>query len=125
MHTVLIVDDAEDILELAQLSFELKGWKCHPASNGDQAVQLAASLAPDVILLDYDLGRETGLDVLARLRAQAKSAAIPVVFLTGADRPEERQRFLSNGAVGVVSKPFDPMELADQVSALIERPGQA
>ena len=119
MPTVLIVDDAEDILELAQLSFELKGWASHPASSGDEALRLAISVKPDVILLDYDLGRETGLDILARLRAEPQSAGIPVVFLTGADRPAERERFLAHGAAGVVSKPFDPMALADQVTALL------
>lgn len=70
----------------------------------------------DLILLDYPLGHQSGLELLPRLRQQS---AAPTVFLTTAQGEEERVRFLEAGARGVVAKPFDPMSLGQVLEAFL------
>ena len=106
MIHVLIVDDAEDILELASIGLEIAGFSCATARSGAQALEQVAGQLPDLILLDYQLGPESGLDVLPQLR---KKCLAPVVFLTATSG--EDQKFLEAGAAGVLAKPFDPMSL--------------
>lgn len=119
----LIIDDAEDILDFATLSFDLKGWTSHTAETGAEGLRKAAELKPQVILLDFDLNGETGLDVLAQLQASPATARIPVIFLTGSDSPADRQTFVKAGALGLIPKPFDPMQLADRVALLLNSQG--
>jgi len=72
-----------------------------------------------LILLDYDLGRETGVEIMGRIRAA--NVDTPIVFLTGKNRPEEHQRFLDAGAAGVLNKPFDPMSIADDTLPFLKK----
>jgi two-component system OmpR family response regulator len=107
---ILIVDDASDILELASIGLEIAGHSFATASNSAEALQALQGQPPDLILLDYQLGAESGLDVLKQIQAVCQ---IPVVFLTAAT---EAQPFLDAGAAGVINKPFDPMALGAQVA---------
>lgn len=111
-RTILIVDDEQDVRSLVSMSLELgAGWTVLEEENGDEAVERAAAAQPDAILLDVNLGHRDGPSVLADLRRDARTAAIPVVFLTGNVRPAETSALRALGA-GVLPKPFDPMELA-------------
>lgn len=107
MPHVLIVDDAADILELAQIGLEVAGWTCECASNSEEALQKLSGA--QLVLLDYQLGNESGLDLLPRLRERTSA---PVVFLTASNESAQVQEFLNAGAAGVIAKPFDPMSLA-------------
>jgi CheY-like chemotaxis protein len=108
MTHVLIIDDAEDILELASIGLDIAGLSSSTASNSQQALQQLEQQPPDLILLDYQLGPESGLDLLPLLRQKCSA---PVVFLTAASG--EEQKFLAAGASGVLMKPFDPMSLGE------------
>lgn len=92
------------------------GWTVLEEENGDQAFARAAEALPDLIILDVNLGGRDGPSVLAELRNDARTAAIPVVFLTGNVRPEDTARLRALRA-GVLSKPFDPMALAAMIMA--------
>ena len=92
------------------------GWTVLEEENGDHAVERAAASLPDAILLDVNLGHCDGPSVLAALRGDARTAAIPVIFLTGNVRPAETSALRALGA-GVLPKPFDPMELAGSIMA--------
>lgn len=107
MPHILIVDDASDILELAQIGLEVAGWSCACASNSQEALERYQGA--ELILLDYQLGSESGLELLPRLREKTSA---PVVFLTATQEPEQLQQFLQAGAAGIIAKPFDPMALA-------------
>jgi two-component system, OmpR family, response regulator len=109
MPHVFIIDDAEDILELAQIGLEVAGWTCTSATTSAQALERLDAAEPDLVLLDYQLGSESGLDLLPRLRARTNA---PVVFLTASNEEAQVKQFLQAGAAGVISKPFDPMSLA-------------
>ena len=109
MPTVLLVDDAEDIREIAQIAFAMSGWSCVTAESGSAAAAALQNTRPDLVLLDYDLGpSENGLEVLQRLQGQL--GCTPVVFLTAS---RDTSGYMAAGAAGVISKPFDPMAIAD------------
>lgn len=110
MTRILLIDDAEDILELAAIGLEIAGLACATAKTGEQALACLQEESFDLILLDYQLGQgESGLDVLRRIRKS--SCQTPVVFLTAAADEAHRAQFMGSGAVGVLHKPFDPMTL--------------
>jgi CheY-like chemotaxis protein len=120
---VLLVDDEDDIREVAGVSLELvAGWKVATARSGEEAFALAAGEPPDAILLDVMMPGTDGPGTLRLLRSDPRTADIPVVFLTAKAQTSEQQRLLELGACGVVSKPFDPLTLADEISRALGWP---
>ena len=120
---VLIVDDEDDIREVAQMSLEMvAGWEVIPARSGDEGVRLAAEERPDAILLDVMMPGMDGPATAALLRERPETAAIPVILLTAKVQPADRRRLESLGVAGVLAKPFDPMELANQVASVLGWP---
>jgi len=114
---ILVVDDEQDVRTLVAMSLELgAGWTVVEEGDPDRAVARAVEVTPDAIILDVNLGSRDGPSVLAELRAEARTAAIPVIFLTGNVLPAQVQALRALGA-GVLAKPFDPMELASLVAA--------
>jgi CheY-like chemotaxis protein len=120
---VLIVDDEDDIRELARISLErVGGLDVVVASSGEQGIAMATSEQPDAVLLDAMMPGIDGPQTLERLKANAATARIPVVFLTGSVQEFERDRFTALGAVAILPKPFDPMTLADDLRACLGWP---
>ncbi|RYG19487.1 MAG: response regulator [Caulobacteraceae bacterium] len=119
--TVLHVDDEPDIREVAGLSLDLDpDIILTTAESGEVALQLLeGGLRPDVILLDVMMPRLDGPGALARLRALPGLEQTPVIFMTARVQTSERDRYLDLGAIGVITKPFDPMTLAGQVRDLL------
>jgi CheY-like chemotaxis protein len=117
---ILIVDDEDDIREVAQMSLEMvAGWEVIPARSGDEGVRLAALHRPDAVLLDVMMPGMDGPATAQLLRDAPATAAIPVILLTAKVQPADRRRLEALGVAGVLAKPFDPMELANQVSSLL------
>ena len=113
---VLYVDDEDDIREVALMSLELDpGFDVMACASGQEALDVAASLVPDLILLDVMMPRMDGPETLARLRADPRTAGIPVIFVTARTQGPEQARLLALGAIAVIAKPFDPMTLAFKV----------
>lgn len=120
---ILIVDDEDDIREVAQMSLEMvAGWEVIPARSGEEGLRLAAQHRPDAILLDVMMPGMDGPATAQRLREQPETAGIPVILLTAKVQPADRRRFEGAGVAGVLSKPFDPMELSGQVSDVLGWP---
>ena len=116
---VLYVEDDPDIQMVAQMALEVVGGlTLRSCSSGQEALQAAADFAPDLILLDVMMPHMDGPSTLAGLRQLPGTAATPVVFMTAKVQSAEVTYYKSLGAVGVIAKPFDPMELAQQVRAL-------
>lgn len=114
---ILLVDDEDDIREVAQLSLEMvAGWDVLTASSGREALMRAASEKPDAILLDVMMPGMDGPTTFRALQESEHTRAIPVILLTAKVQASDRKRFDDLGVAGVLSKPFDPMELANQVS---------
>jgi CheY-like chemotaxis protein len=110
---VLVVDDEDDIRRVARLALaRVGGMDVVDTGRSEEAVETAAREKPDAILLDVMMPGLDGPGTLAALRADARTSAIPVVFLTAKAMPAEIQRLRALGAAGVLTKPFDPMTLA-------------
>jgi CheY-like chemotaxis protein len=118
--TILIVDDDDDIREVGQLALEVgSGWNVLTASSGAEALKLAQTERPDAILLDVMMPEMDGPTTLLKLRAEPSTSAIPVVVLTAKVRSAERTALGALGAVGILSKPFDPVALPEQVAKVL------
>jgi CheY-like chemotaxis protein len=119
---VLVVDDEDDIRQIARLSLErIGGWTVVTASSGDEAVELTANEAPfTVVLLDVMMPGSDGPATLERLRSGPLDAGTPIVFLTAKVQPADRKRLHELGAAGVIAKPFDPTLLSQQLWAVLQ-----
>lgn len=121
---LLYVDDEADIREVATFSLELDpGIEVRSAGGGPEAFAMLDSDAwrPDVVLLDVMMPDMDGPAVLAKLRERGDVDGAPVIFITARAQAEERARLLGFGAADVITKPFDPMTLAQDVRAILSR----
>jgi len=118
---VLVADDDPDILTVVKVNFELDGFEVDTAVDGEDALHKAAANPPHVIVLDIMMPRMDGLTALHRLRSQATTANIPIILLTARGLPEDRVRGLELGADDYITKPFDIVELAARVRAVLRR----
>ncbi len=120
-RTALIVDDEPDIREVAKMSLEaVAGWTVLSAASGAEAIELALSERPDVVLLDAMMPELDGPATLARLREREQSEGLerlPVIMLTAKTQGFGPARVAEIGAQGLIAKPFDPMTLGRQVAA--------
>lgn len=113
---ILVIDDEAAILEVIQGCLEeLGGYEVLTAASGKAGLELARSHHPSAILLDVSMPVMDGLMVLQSLRTQPETALIPVALLTARVQPADRAIFAQLGVAGVIQKPFDPVELVDQV----------
>lgn len=117
---VLVIDDEDDIRRVARIALgRVGGMEVVDTGRSEEATDLAARETPDAILLDVMMPGLDGPGTLAALRADARTAAIPVVFLTAKAMPVEIQRLRALGAAGVLTKPFDPMTLAAALRGIL------
>lgn len=117
---VLYVDDDFDIREIAELALGLDPeFDVATASSGEDALAHMADAVPDVALLDVMMPGMDGPTLLQRMRADARLAGVPVIFVTARAQKSELQSFAMLDARGVIAKPFDPITLAAQVRALM------
>jgi two-component system, OmpR family, response regulator len=122
LRSVLYVDDEPDIREIAGMALGLDGsLDVRTAASGEEAIATARAKVPDLILLDVMMPDLDGPATLARLRFDPALSDVPVVFITAKTLPDELVRFRDLGAADVISKPFDPMRLLEQVRLVWER----
>ena len=112
---VLVVEDDPQINELVGAYVELAGFEYRRALTGSEALDEVARRAPAVIVLDVMLPDFDGFEVARRLKSQTDTRAIPIVMLTALDREESKQRGHAAGAVGYLTKPFDPDRLMEEI----------
>jgi CheY-like chemotaxis protein len=114
---VLIIDDEEDIREVAALSLEtVAGWEVLLAESGRAGIARAEEQQPDAILLDVMMPEMDGPTTFRELRANPKTAQIPVILLTAKVQAADQKRFSDLGVSAVMFKPFDPMALAADIA---------
>jgi CheY-like chemotaxis protein len=115
---VLCADDERDILALLVLRLERAGYRVAQAVDGEQALELARELHPDVLVLDVMMPRLSGTDVLAALRADEATAQLRVVLLSARAQETDVERGLEAGADAYLAKPFQAPELIEIVGRL-------
>ena len=117
---ILLVDDEEDIREVAALSLEaVGGWRVSSVGDGAGAIAIALAERPDAILLDVMMPDLDGPTTFGRLQEDARTRDIPVILLTAKAQGTDRRRFAALDVAGTLTKPFDPMTLPDQIMALL------
>jgi two-component system, OmpR family, response regulator len=116
---LLVVDDEPDIVELLSASLRFAGYDVSTAANGKEALELAKSFRPDLVLLDVMMPGMDGFSVLTRLRSEGHR--VPVLFLTARDATEDKVRGLTTGADDYVTKPFSLSEVLARIGAILRR----
>src|SRR5579871_1531917 len=119
-HSILIIDDEDDIREVAALSLEtIAGWEVFVANSGSQGLERAAEHQPDAILLDVMMPGMDGPTTFRELRKNPVTAKIPVLLLTAKVQGPDQRRFADLGVEAVLLKPFDPLTLSAQMEKIL------
>jgi two-component system, OmpR family, response regulator len=119
LTSVFYVDDEPDIREVVELALGLvPGIVVRTCPSGVLALQELPLVMPDLVLLDVMMPDLDGPATLAKMREDEKLRALPVIFMTAKALPQEINRFMQLGAIGVISKPFDPVLLGARVQEL-------
>jgi two-component system phosphate regulon response regulator PhoB len=119
--TILIVEDEPDVLDLVAYHLQKAGYKTLTARDGTAGLQKALDGAPALIILDLMLPQLDGIEVCKRLKADPKSARIPIIMLTAKAEEVDRVIGLELGADDYVTKPFSPRELVLRVKTILRR----
>jgi len=119
--TVLIVDDEEDIRELVELNLTQEGYKVLSCETGEQAIEIAGSKLPDLVILDLMLPGIDGLEVCKQLKGNIKTENIPIVMLTAKGDEADIVTGLELGAEDYVTKPFRGKVLVARVRRILRR----
>ncbi len=116
-----MVEDDPDIQMVARLALEaVGGFVVETCDSGLDALRKAPAFKPDLILLDVMMPQMDGPETLEKLRRQPALDTVPVVFMTARVQRHEIDQYKALGAIDVISKPFDPMTLADTVRSIWE-----
>lgn len=119
LRRILHVDDEEDIRTIIEMALNLIGqFDLLQCASGKQATEKAEAFRPDLLVLDYMMPEMDGKETLRELRKLPGLSDVPVVFMTARVNEEFSNSLRSDGALGVIAKPFDPMGLADQLRTL-------
>ena len=116
---ILIVDDELFVRELIKIKLKLYGLVIIEGSNGLEAVDLAQKEKPDLILLDLMMPKMDGFEACQKLKADPKTAQIPVLILTARGEQVFREKGEAVGAIGIITKPFSPQKLAETVMEIL------
>ena len=125
LKKVLVVDDAENIVELVRIGLRYEGFQVESASDGEQGVTTAQRINPDLIILDVMMPGIDGLEACRRLRANPTTRDIPILMLTAKDEVRDRIAGLDTGADDYLTKPFDFDELLARIRAILRRQSRA
>ena len=124
MARILIAEDEPDIRELVAFTLRFAGHEVTTTANGEEALQQASQLMPDIIIMDVRMPRMTGYDACRAMKADIKLKDIPVMFLSAKGQDSEIQTGLSVGAEEYLLKPFAPDQLAVRVKAILAKFGK-
>ena len=116
---ILIIDDEENIVLLAETNLEMCGYKVITAQDGKQGLEMAQKEKPDLIILDIRLPEIDGWEVCRRLKNSTDTRNIPIVFLTAHAQENDINKGLSLGAEEFITKPFIPEDMAQRIKKIL------
>jgi CheY-like chemotaxis protein len=116
---VLVAEDNANMLELLTRQLECLGYEVMVAKNGQEAVAIALSEQPDLIVMDVVMPKMDGLEALSRIRENPKTGNIPVLAATGWLPPTSREHYLASGFDDLLAKPFTHRELHAAIEKLL------
>lgn len=123
MANILVAEDERDIRELINFTLSFAGHTVTQAENGEQAVELAQEIQPDLIMMDVRMPKMTGYEACRQMKQMDDIKDIPVVFLSAKGQDEEVQTGIDAGAIAYILKPFAPDELTQQITEILQRIG--
>lgn len=122
LNNILLVEDEEDIRTIAKIALEDIGhFNVQYAKSGFDALQITKEYQPDLIILDVMMPVMDGIETYHALRKSPNLFQVPVIFMTAKIQMSEIKQYHQLGAIEVISKPFDPITLADQLLATWRR----
>jgi CheY-like chemotaxis protein len=119
MIKILLVEDNELSADMLTRRLRKRGYDVHLATDGQQAIEMAAALLPDLVLMDINLPLIDGFEAIRRLRANPSTAALPIIALTAHALPFERSRALEAGCDDYDTKPVDLERLLGKITAIV------
>ena len=123
MKKILIVEDEEDFQHLLGQILDDKGYNVSFASDGKEGLEMVRSVQPDLLVLDINLPKINGLEVLKRIRndADEKIKNLLIIMLTVRRKDEDQIKGFETGADDYITKPFKPDELLSRINAVLKR----
>ena len=121
MSLILIVEDNEKNLKLVRDVLQVKGYETLDAGTAEDGLKIARERKPDLILMDIQLPGMNGIDALKALRADPKTAGIPVVAITASVMQQDRAQIVSAGFDGFIEKPVNLKNLFDTVQQAVQK----
>ncbi len=117
---ILIIDDEDRIREVVQTCLSiLAQWDTLEAESGLEGILIAETEQPDAILLDMTMPGMDGETTFKKLQENPATRSIPVIFLTARVQPSEQSKYVALGVTGLIMKPFDPVQIVQQITDLL------
>lgn len=123
MQKILVADDEEDIRLIIKFALEDKGYKVITAADGAEAVAIADKEKIDLIILDAAMPKMDGYEACRKLKKDAKTKDIPVIFLTAIDLQKDKLKSQRLGAVKFIAKPFEIEALIEEIASILNNIG--
>lgn len=121
LEKILYVEDDEDIAFLTVITLEdIGGFQVQHCNSGAKAIEAMQSYAPQLLLLDVMMPGMDGCETLEYIRLMPEGKNVPAVFMTAKSQVHEQEAYIKRGAVGVISKPYDPEIICDTLRTLWE-----
>ncbi|MFH1331174.1 MAG: response regulator [Actinomycetota bacterium] len=122
MQKILVVDDELNIRNILDFSLGAEGFRVIAASDGEEALALALTEEPDLVILDVMMPHSDGFDICGRLKKDPRTAGIPVILLTAKNSRQDRRRGQEVQADDYITKPFSPRRVIATVQSLLRVP---
>lgn len=119
MRRILIADDEHNIRHILDFSLHAEGFDVLVAQDGEEAVAMAASEAPDLVIMDVMMPGCGGIEACRQLKQNQRTKHIPVILLTARSSREDREAGEAAGAAEYVTKPFSPQKVIDLVQSIL------
>lgn len=120
-QTILVVDDEQDLLDLIEYNLRKEGFNVIKAENGEDGIQIAKEMKPDLVLLDIMMPRMDGIEVCDKMREDAELKQIPIIFLTARSDEKTEVEGLNKGADDFITKPISTTKLISRIKAVLRR----
>jgi CheY-like chemotaxis protein len=124
MARILIAEDEPDIRELVSFTLRFAGHEVTSTANGEEALQQASQVSPDLIIMDVRMPKMTGYDACRAMKADITLKDIPVIFLSAKGQDSEIQAGMEAGAEEYLLKPFAPDQLVERVKSILAKFGK-
>jgi len=118
---ILLVEDNPGTIDVMRQELEVLGYDVTVAKNGVEAVEMATTLLPDLIVMDIIIPKMDGLQAATRIRQNAKTQHIPILAATAMAMPGDREKCLAGGCDGYIAKPFTYRELGAAIQKLLDK----